>query len=96
MLQKVVDESVSAQHDIIAPNADRVSQRREKERNTMSMIVEQRRGSIRENRAFWLLALVVLAIGVLAIAIAWATAGTTAAATIMLLELGAALAAGFR
>lgn len=62
----------------------------------MSMIVEQRRGSIRENRAFWLLALAVLALGITAIAIAWAAAGTTAAATIMLLELGAALAAGFR
>ena len=62
----------------------------------MSMMVEHRRGSIRENRNFWLAAFVVLAIGITAIAIAWMTAGTTVAATIMLLELGAAFVAGYR
>ena len=62
----------------------------------MNTFVEQRRGSIRENRTFWLVALTIVALGITAIIIAWAAAGITLAATIMLFQLGAALAAGFR
>lgn len=62
----------------------------------MNSFVEQRRGSIRENRTFWLVALAILTLGITAIVIAWAAAGVTLAATIMLFQLGAALAAGFR
>lgn len=96
MLVKESDESMKTQPDIKTNSAEPISQPREKERTTMSMIVEHRRGSIRENRQFWMVALTVAAIGIAAVAIAWATAGATTAATIMLLELGAALAAGFR
>jgi L-cystine uptake protein TcyP (sodium:dicarboxylate symporter family) len=62
----------------------------------MNTFVEQRRGSIRENRNFWLAALAVVMIGISAIVIAWFAGGVTIAASIMLFQLGAALAAGFR
>jgi hypothetical protein len=87
------DRRASVPH---ASSIDRVSQRCEKENATMNTFVEQRRGSIRENRTFWLAALLVLAIGIAAIALTWAAAGVTIAATVMLLQLGVALAAGFR
>jgi hypothetical protein len=54
------------------------------------------RGSFREHRTFWLVALALLAIGILFIAFTYSLLGLTAAATVMLVELGLALTAGFR
>jgi hypothetical protein len=54
------------------------------------------RGSFREHRTFWLAALALLMLGVLLIAVTYSLLGLTAAATVMLVELGLALTAGFR
>ncbi|HUG14703.1 MAG TPA: hypothetical protein VMM78_06750, partial [Thermomicrobiales bacterium] len=96
MLMTGIDESMETLSRRARTHANPVSQRRVQESNAMSMMVEQRRGSIRENRAFWLAALIITAMGVAAIALAWAAAGPTVAAAIMLVQLGAAFVAGFR
>lgn len=60
------------------------------------MTSQPQRPSFRDHGAFWMILLLVAAAGIMTAGLVFVALGTTAAALMLLAEIGAALAAGIR